>query len=66
MCVKLLVEHCYNRSAKEIIIKMQGRMLKNWALAGALCRENRDGNEPSRCCNHLVKGREKIILSVLA
>jgi hypothetical protein len=32
MCVKLLVEHCYKRSPKEIIIKMQGRILKNWAL----------------------------------
>jgi hypothetical protein len=26
MCVKLLVEHCYNRSPKEKIIKMQGRI----------------------------------------
>jgi hypothetical protein len=32
MCVKLLVEHCYNRSPKEKIIKMQGRILKSWAL----------------------------------
>jgi hypothetical protein len=32
MCVKLLVEHCYNRSPKENIIKTQGRILKNWAL----------------------------------
>jgi hypothetical protein len=22
-------------------------------------QRNRDGDEPSRCCNHLVKGREK-------
>jgi hypothetical protein len=25
-------EHCYNRSPKEIIIKVQGRILKNWAV----------------------------------
>jgi hypothetical protein len=28
VCVKLLVEHCYNRSPKEKIIKIQGRILK--------------------------------------
>jgi hypothetical protein len=27
--VKLLVEHCYNRSPKKKIIKMQGRILKS-------------------------------------
>jgi hypothetical protein len=32
MCVKLLVEHCYNISPKEKIIQMQGRILKSWAL----------------------------------
>jgi hypothetical protein len=29
-------------------------------------RGNRDRDEPSRCCNHLGKGREKRILSVFA
>jgi hypothetical protein len=32
MYVKLFEEHCYNRSPKEKIIKMQGRILKSWAL----------------------------------
>jgi hypothetical protein len=32
MCVKLLVEYYYNRSPKEKIIKMQGMILKSWAL----------------------------------
>jgi hypothetical protein len=30
--VKLLVKHCYNKSPKEKIIKMQGRILKKWIL----------------------------------
>jgi hypothetical protein len=64
--VKLLVEHFYNRSPKEKIIKMEGRILKSWALGRSYCRGNRDEDEPSRCCNHLVNGREKRILSVFA
>jgi hypothetical protein len=66
MCVKLLVEHCYNRSPKKKIIKMQRRILKSWALGQSSIRGNRDGDEASCCCNHLVKGREKRILSVFA
>jgi hypothetical protein len=41
MCVKLLVEHCYNRSPKEKIIKMQGRILKSWALGQSSMQRKR-------------------------
>jgi hypothetical protein len=40
------------------------------ATCGTLLQQkskgNKDGDEPSRCCNHLVKGKKKRILSVFA
>jgi hypothetical protein len=42
--VKLLVEHCYNRSLKEKMIKIQGRILKSWALGrSSMQRKQRRG-----------------------
>jgi hypothetical protein len=44
MCVKLLMEHGYNRSQKERIIKMQGRILKGSALGrSSMQRKQRRG-----------------------
>jgi hypothetical protein len=60
MCVKLLVEHCYNRSPKEKIIKMQGRILKIWKLGrSSMQRKQRRGADLPFAATTLSKAERK-------
>jgi hypothetical protein len=58
--VKLLVEHCYNRSPKEKIIKMQGRILKIWKLGrSSMQRKQRRGADLPFAATTLSKAERK-------
>jgi hypothetical protein len=48
------------------IIKMQGRILNSWALGRSSMQRKQRRGRTTHCCNHLVKAREKRILSVFA